>query len=111
MIHKDNMSRCNSWVTISIPLASTCKCITLTWTCKIHKFQGLSIPISAISLELEKLKSFRPGHICIALSRTASIKGIFLTSSFKKDAIKANVETSKEHELLRKEALFTIVST
>ena len=104
LIVTDNMSRCNSWVTIKIidihinignsykhciDTTNTVSPLTLEWTCKIHKVQGLGITASVISLESEKLKSFRPGHICVALSRVASIKGLFLTSSFEKRCYKS----------------------
>ena len=59
--------------------------------------QGLSLPKSVISLELEKQKSFRPGQTYVALSRVTNIEGLYLTDTFKKDAIKANIEALNEY--------------
>ena len=57
----------------------------------------LSLPKSVISLELEKEKSFRPGQIYVALSKVTNIEGLYLTGTFKKDAIKANIEVLNEY--------------
>ena len=49
------------------------------------------------------------GQIYVAISRVTNIKGLYLPSSFKKDATKANTEALKEYKRLRKAALFTKV--
>ena len=42
----------------------------------------------------------------VALSRVTNIQGLFLTGSFKQDAIKANETASQEYDRLLDEALF-----
>ena len=124
MVQTDNLSRCNSRVPIertdthinignsyiSALIQQTQFPLTLSWASAIHKVQGLSLPKSVISLEIERQKSFRPGQICVALSRVTNIEGLYLTGTFRKDAIKANTEASNEYDGLKKEALFTPVS-
>ena len=124
LIPSNNLSRHNSWVPIkrtdthintgnshiSASIQWTQFPLTLAWACTIHKVQGLSLPKSVISLELEKQKSFRPGQIYVALSKVTNIEGLYLTGTFKKDAIKANIEVLNEYYWLPKETLFTPVS-
>ena len=98
----------NSYVSASIQRTRFPR--TLASACTVHKVQGLSLPKSVISLELEEQKAFRPGQIYVALSRVTNIEGLYLTSTFKLDAIKANIEALNEYDRLRKEALFTPVS-
>ena len=50
--------------------------LTLAWACTIHKFHGLNLPKSVISLELEKHKPFKPGQIYVALSRVTNVEGV-----------------------------------
>ena len=42
----------------------------------------------------------------VVLRRVKNIQGLFLTGSFKQDAIKASESVSQEYDRLRKEALF-----
>ena len=124
LIQAGNRSRHNRWAPIkktdthinirnsyiSASIQWTQFLLTLEWAYTVHKVHGLSLPKLVISLELEKQKSFRYGQIYVAFSRVTNIEGFYLTSTFKKDAIKANREALNKYDHLQKEALFTPVS-
>ena len=47
---------------------------------------------------MEKQKSLRPGQIYVALSKVTNVAGLYLSGTFKKDAIKANTEALNEFD-------------
>ena len=64
---------------------------SLQWACTVHKFQGLTLLDSTIgSLELIKQKSFSPGLIYVALSRSTSWSKLNIFSDFDPKIIKPN---------------------
>ena len=54
--------------------------LTLAWTCTVHK----------VSLELIKQRSFSPGQIYVALSRSTSLSKLNILSDFDPKIIKPN---------------------
>ena len=46
----------------------------LSWACRVHKVQGLSLNSAAISFNLEKQNLFSQGRMNVALSRVTDIK-------------------------------------
>ena len=103
LIQADNLSRHNTWVPIkgtdthinirnsyiSASIQQTQFPVTLAWVCTIHKFQGLRLAKSVIQ---GRQKSFSPGQVYVALSTITNLEGLYLRSTFRKDAIKANTE-------------------
>ena len=77
----------------------------MSWACTIHKVQGLSLQEAVISFDSDRQKIFKPGQY-VALSRVTNIQGLFLTGSFKQDAIKANESATQEYDRLHNGALF-----
>ena len=120
LITKNSTARIHNWVPIkrhetSIIIRNTNKSIAikrtqfplrLLWACAIHKVQALSLQEAVVSFDLERQKIFKPGQMYVALSRVTNIQGLFLTLSFKQDAIKASEIASQEYDGLHNEALF-----
>ena len=74
----------------------------------MHKVQGLSLQEVVVSFDLERQKIFKPGQMCVALSRVTNTQGLFLTGSFKQDPIKASESAPQEYYRLHNEALFIL---
>ena len=83
--------------------------MTLAWACTVHKVQGLTLLNSTVvSLELIKQRSFSPGQIYVALSRSTSLSKLNILSDFDPKIIKPNHLALEHYEYLRKEKnLFT----
>ena len=83
--------------------------LTLAWACTVHKVQGLTLLNSTVvSLELIKQRSFSPGQIYVALSRSTSLSKLNILSDFDPKIIKPNHLALEHYEYLRKEKiLFT----
>ena len=120
LITKNSTARIHNWVPIkrhetSIIIRNTNKSITikrtqfplkLSWARTVHKVQGLSLQEAVISFDSDRQKIFKPGQTYVTLSRVTNIQGLFLTGSFKQDAIKANESATQEYGRLHNEALF-----
>ena len=82
--------------------------LTLTWACTVHKGQGLTLLIILVFFELVKQKTFSPGQVSVALSRSTSLSKLNILSNFDPEVINANHLTLNHHEYLRKKKnLFT----
>ena len=80
--------------------------LTLAWTCTVHKVQGLTLLNSTVvSLELIKQRSFSPGQIYVALSRSTSFSKLNILSDFDPKIIKPNHLALEHYEYLRKELI------
>ena len=78
--------------------------LTLAWACTVHKVQGLTLLNSTVvSLELIKQRSFSPGQIYVALSRSTSLSKLNILSDFDPKIIKPNHLALEHYEYLRKE--------
>ena len=75
--------------------------LMLAWACTVHKVQGLSLEKAVINFDLEKQRGFNCGQIYVALSRVTSINGMYLTGTYKANAIKADNSVTEEYERLR----------
>ena len=120
LITKNSTARIHNWVPIkrhetSIIIRNTNKSIAIkrtqfplrmSWACTMHKVQGLSLQEAVVRFELEIQKIFKSSQIYVALSRVTNIQSLFLTGSFKQDAIKASGSAPHEHDCLHNEALF-----
>ena len=82
---------------------------TLAWTCTAHKVQGLTLLNSTVaSLELIKQRSFSPGQIYVALSRSFSLSKLNILSDSDPKIIKPNHLALEHYEYRIKEKnLFT----
>ena len=78
----------------------------MSWACTIHKVQGLSLQEAVVSFDLERQKIFKPGQMYVALSRVTNIEGLFLTGSFKQNAVKTNESATQEYDHLHNEVPF-----
>ena len=80
----------------------------LSWTCTMHKVQGLILSQTVVSFSLEKQKSFKPRQTYVALSRIRNLQRLFLTGIFCKEAIKSSAEASKEYDGLLNTGAFIL---
>ena len=65
--------------------------LTLAWACTVLKVQGLTLLNSTVVwLELIQQKSFSPGQIYVALSRSTSLSKLNILSDFGPKFIKPN---------------------
>ena len=73
--------------------------LVLAYACTVHKVQGLNLVV--VSFQLERQRSFNAGQIYVALSRSTSFNGLFLTGTYTSSAIIASKAVHKEYERLR----------
>ena len=78
--------------------------LTLAWACTtVHKVQGVTRQKTVVSLELVKQRTFLPGQIYVALSRSISLPKLNILSDFDPNIIGANQSALEQYEYLRKE--------
>ena len=80
--------------------------LRLSWACNAQSSRAYIISSSCQLVNLEKQNTFKPGQMYVALSRIRNLQGLFLTSIFCKEAIKASAEASKEYDRLLNTAVF-----
>lgn len=61
----------------------------LAWACTIHKVQGLTLPNLAISLELEKQRTFGTGQFYVAVSHATVLPKVSVTGDLTSDMVNA----------------------
>lgn len=82
----------------SVTITQTQFPLTLPYACTVHKVQGISLSKAVLSLNLGKQKTFLPGKVHVALSHTTNFKGMYLTRSYNRALMKANVAAKDEYE-------------
>ena len=97
-INSDNLAQQNAWVPIekaegtiairvnknSSPVIKRTQLpLMLSWSCTVHKVQGLSLNKAIISFTLFNQRNFNNGQMYVALSRVTSMEGMLLTGEFK----------------------------
>ena len=75
--------------------------LVLAYACTVHKVQGLNLSEIVVSFQLERQRNFNAGQIYVALSRSTSFNGLFLTGTYSSSAIIASEAVHKEYERLR----------
>ena len=84
--------------------------LVLSWSCTIHKVQGLSLSDGVISYELQRQKSFNQGQMYVAMSRISKLENMHLIGNYNQNAIKVNKSAKKEYERLYSECLLSPLS-
>ena len=81
--------------------------LVLSWSCTVHKVQGLSLSDGVISYKLQRQKSFNQGQMYVA-----NIFYVFmhLIGNYNRDAIKVNKSAKKEYECLYSKCLLSPLS-
>ena len=74
--------------------------------CTLQKVQGLNLQEAVTSFDLERLRIFQPGQVYVTLSRLTNIQSLFLSASFKQDAIRPSESVAEEYDRLHNEAFF-----
>ena len=82
----------------------------MSWSCTLHKVQGLSLSDGVISYELERQKSLNQGQIYVAMSRISKLEKMYLIGSYNRNVIKVNKSAKKEYERLYREYLLSLLS-
>ena len=85
--------------------------LTLSYTCTVHKVQGISLSKAVVSLNLCKQKAFQPGHVYVASSCITNFEGLYLTGSYNRALIKSNVAVKDEYDRLKLHEAFTPILT
>ena len=80
--------------------------LNLTWTCAVHKVQGLTLHTTVVSMELVKQRTFSLGQIDVALSRSTSLSKLIILPDFDPKIIRANQLALGQYEFLIKEKHF-----
>ena len=83
--------------------------LTLAWACTVHKVQGVTRQKTVVSLELVKQRTFLPGQIYVALSRSISLPKLNILSDFDPNTIGANQSALEQYEYLRKEKKTSLI--
>ena len=82
----------------------------MSWSCTLHKVQGLSLSDGVISYELQRQKSLNQGQIYVAMSRISKLEKMYLIGSYNRNVIKVNKSAKKEYERLYREYLLSLLS-
>ena len=82
----------------------------MSWSCTLHKVQGVSLSDGVISYELERQKSLNQGQIYVAMSRISKLEKMYLIGSYNRNVIKVNKSAKKEYERLYREYLLSLLS-
>ena len=80
--------------------------LMLSWTCTIHKVQGLSLKEGVVNFDIQDQKTFGQGQMYTALSRVSSYDKLFCVRKFEPSSIKVNVSALQEYERLRQNIIF-----
>ena len=75
--------------------------LMLSWSCTVHKVQGKQFPQVVFSFQLLKQRRFNTGQVYVALSRSTSLKGLYLTGQFNEKSITADIRVTNEYERMR----------
>ena len=76
--------------------------LTLAWVCTVHKVQGITSQKTAVSFKLVKQRTFSPGQIYVALSRSTSSSKLNIIPDFDSKILRANQVVLEQYEYLRK---------
>ena len=69
----------------------------LSWTCTVHKGQGLSLNAGVISFDLERQRLFNQGQMYVALSRVKDFENLPLVGTHNCNAFQANINVTLEY--------------
>ena len=69
----------------------------LSWTCTVHKVQGLSLNEVVVSFKLLPQRRFNAGQLYVALSRATSLNGLYLTGNLDQAAFKSDEKAFAEY--------------
>ena len=84
--------------------------LVLSWSCTVHKVQGLSLSDGVISYELQRQKDFNQGQMYVAMSRISKLENMHLIGNYNRNAIKVNKSAKKEYERLYSACLLSPLS-
>ena len=125
-MRNDPVSRVNRWVKIErvesvfntkkrfLNSPSVCRTqfpLMLSWACKCHKVQGLTLPSAVISFQLYRQKQFNAGQMYVALSRVTSLSKLYLLGNYAENAIRVNSKADIGYERLQQENVFEPIET
>ena len=95
-IERDEVSIYHSkYKTTSPAIQRTQFPLILSWTCTVHKVQGVSWNAAVISFDLEKQKSFNQGQIYVPLGGVININKLYLIGKYV-TAIQVNRDVASE---------------
>ena len=80
--------------------------LALSWTCTVHKVQGLILHEDVISFDLHRQRFFNQCQMYVVLSRIPSLDRMFLIGNYYLTAIKENSSAKQEYQRLRQENKF-----
>ena len=75
--------------------------ITLAWACTVYKVQGLTLDKIVISFELVKQRFFNYGQVYVAISRSITLKGIYILGQIEHRHLWTNPKVHEEYRRLR----------
>lgn len=75
--------------------------ITLAWACTVYKVQGLTLHKIVISFELVKQRFFNYGQVCVAVSQSITLKGIYILGQIEHRHLWTNPKVHEEYRRLR----------
>ena len=61
--------------------------LVLSWSCTVHKVQGLNLSDGVIRYELQRQKTFNQGQIYVAMSRMSKLENMHLIGNYNRNAI------------------------
>ena len=72
--------------------------IILSWASTIHKVQGKTFQKVVVCFNLFRQRTFNPGQTYVALSRAASLDGLYLTGSYNRKALKVDQRATEQYD-------------
>lgn len=72
--------------------------ITLAWACTVHKVQGLRLNRIVVSFDLNIQRNFNYGQICVAISCTKTLQGVYIIGEIEHKHVKTNPKVREEYK-------------
>ena len=75
--------------------------LMLSWAVAVHKVQGMGVPETVISFDLDRQTQFNAVHMYVVMSRVKFLDGLYFTGNYSKKAIKAEKRAFAEYNRMR----------
>ena len=74
--------------------------LVLSWTCTIHKVQGLTLKEGVVNFKLQRQKNVKQGEMYVAMGRISKFENMYLLGKYHGDVIKVNQNAKREYKRL-----------
>ena len=79
----------------------------LTFACKVHKVQGLTLPSTVVFFNLNRQRKFSYGQLFVALSRVKSLENLYIDGDVTKEVFSVDPDVEVEYCRLKIQCFLT----